>query len=184
LLLAREVVSELLLADSRAPIDSKTGELPSPHEPHYGSLILGQESDYLVDPIVTSGEAGAAVTGLESAADRRRDRPGTPADIERFAPLVLDDRDHTGVTDESPGGLGGDRGSLIDLAASGTSFTQRLLIDIHDDLLPFTTRQSGRTVAQEAFADLDQGIGALRREARALGERSRGNVTAVRAALR
>ena len=78
----------------------------------------------------TSGETTAAVAGLQCAADRRRNAARFAPHIERFTVLVLEEAEQAGIAGEAAHGLDGDRGSLLDLAASGSALAQSLGVDV------------------------------------------------------
>src|SRR5687768_754532 len=88
-----------------------------------------------------AGEAAAAIPRVECPPDRRRDGSRPAPDVQRFPAPVLDDRDQAGVAGEPPRGLGGDRRSLLELAAPGVIVLQRLGIHVQDDLLALPARQ-------------------------------------------
>ncbi len=70
-----------------------------------------------------TGEAAAAIAGVERAADRRGDAAGFAPDIERLAALGLEHLQQAGIAGEAAHGLGGEGGSLLDLAAPGGVLT-------------------------------------------------------------
>ena len=68
---------------------------------------------------VAAGEGAAAVAGFQGAPDRGRGRVGEPAHIEWLAVCAEYDRDDSGVTGQSAGGLGGDRPGQAHLPTEG-----------------------------------------------------------------
>ena len=66
-----------------------------------------------------TGEAAAFVAGVQRSADGGRNSAGLSSNVERLAPLVLDDGDEAGIAGEPSRGFSRDRWAVFQLAAAG-----------------------------------------------------------------
>lgn len=81
------------------------------------------------------GESTARIAGIERASYRRRDGARLASHVQRLTLLVLKDADQAGVAGEAARRFRGNRGSMLDPAATGEAFVQGVSIDAHDDLV-------------------------------------------------
>src|SRR5262245_14992996 len=88
-----------------------------------------------IDPAgaIAPREAATAISGVEKAAQRCRNRAGLAPDVQRFTVLVFDDTDDARVTRKTPRRLRGDRRSFLELAAPSLLVSERLRGDVHVD---------------------------------------------------
>jgi hypothetical protein len=107
-----------------------------------------------------AGKAATAVAGVQGAADGGRDAAGFASHIQGFAVLVLEQMKQAGIAGEAAHGLGGERGSVLDLAASGSVLVQGLGIDVHDDLVAIGGAGGGVRAGQIALRHCGECIGA------------------------
>src|SRR5581483_9502346 len=82
---------------------------------------------------VAAGEAAAAVAGFERAALAGGD--GTaPAAERELSTALLEQLDDGGVAGEAACGLGGERGTVGEVAAAGRVAREGVRVDVDDDL--------------------------------------------------
>src|SRR6202012_4689091 len=94
-----------------------------------------------VPRVRTTGESATSVACVERTADRRRNATRLAPDIERLAPLIFHHPDNTGVTGQAPHCLHSERRAVLQFAAPRPAISQRLGIDMHNDLMTISRVQ-------------------------------------------
>jgi hypothetical protein len=108
-----------------------------------------------------AGKAAAAVTRVERAAERRRDRAHAPPDVQRFT-TARDDRDHRRVAAEPPHRLGRECGAVVCFAAAGDAVRERLHVDVDDELRTLAAGERVEAVPQEGLRHRAERVRATR----------------------
>jgi len=122
-------------------------------------------------------EAAAAVARVQRAAKGGLDASRFSTDVERVAMLVLLDSHDAAIACQAANRLGGKRGAVFDLALTRCALSQRLLLDMDNDLMTLAAVQRRASVLEEALRQHRDRIGATGDTARSIVRRVFGKLT-------
>jgi hypothetical protein len=110
-----------------------------------------------------AGEAAAGVAGAQRAAQRGRDRARLAPDRQRL-PIAVGERDDRRVAADAPSRLGRQRRVVVELdAPAGAVGSERVRVDVDDDLVPIAARPVRRRRGSErGVGERDERVGVAR----------------------